>query len=377
VKRSVAPATPAAPDDDVARAARGGEDVASAPAVLEPPASEAPGVRSVHATSSASATVREVSATSADGRRAGEGSVRAALADAAAITRFHILLIGAVAAIVFGWLMTGRYLWAAGGLAGLDWFLIILMNRVTDIDEDRQNGIRGTERVARRRTAITLGSFALLVGSIAATHLVWPSVTPWRIAVQAIGLAYNYRLVPTPRGWSRFKEIYFFKNFGSSVLFVLTCFVYPLAIAADDGVARTLAAAPIVALVLFFIPFELTYEILYDLRDLEGDRALGVPTYPVVHGPRRARQIIDALLAGASAVLLAAVLAGWLGLRELLMLVAPAVQLVLYRRWWARGLTPRDCIVLTHVGTAQLALFLVGTAVWQAAGLPADVYLRW
>jgi hypothetical protein len=57
------------------------------------------------------------------------------------------------------------------------------------------------------------------------------------------------------------------------------------------------------------------------------------------------------------------------------MLVAPAVQFVLYRRWWARGLTPRDCIVLTHVGTAQLVLFLVGTALWLRAGLPVNVYL--
>jgi 4-hydroxybenzoate polyprenyltransferase len=327
---------------------------------------------------SATAASREVSATAASREvSATAGGLAGGLADAAAITRFHILLIGAVAAVVFGWLMTGRYLWAAGGLAGLDWFLINLMNRVTDIDEDRHNGIRGTERVARQRTAITLGSFALLIGSIAATHLAWPSVTPWRVAVQVIGLGYNYRLVPTPRGWSRFKELYFFKNFGSSVLFVLTCFVYPLALAADDGVARTLGWPAIATLVLFFVPFELTYEILYDLRDLDGDRALGVPTYPVVHGPTRARQIIDALLVGASAVLVAGVLAGWLGLRELLMLVAPAVQLVLYRRWWTRGLTPRDCIVLTHVGTAQLVLFLVGTAIWQHAGLPADVYLRW
>lgn len=299
-----------------------------------------------------------------------------ALADAAAITRFHILLIGAVAAIVFGWLMTGEYPWAVGAIAGLDWFLINLMNRVTDLEEDRQNGIRGTERVARRRTAITIGSFALLVGSFVATHLVWPGLTPWRVAVQVIGLAYNYKLVPTPRGWSRFKEIYFFKNFGSSVLFVLTCFVYPLAVAADDGVARIMDAPAIAALILFFIPFELTYEILYDLRDLEGDRAQGVPTYPVVHGVTRSRQIIDGLLLGASVVLLGAVLAGWLGVRELLMLVAPLVQLVLYRRWWARGLTPRDCIVLTHVGTAQLVLFLVGTAIWREAGLPLDVYLR-
>jgi 4-hydroxybenzoate polyprenyltransferase len=310
-----------------------------------------------------------------DASRPTERGLRSALADAAAITRFHILLIGAVAAVVFGWLMTGRYPWAIGAIAGLDWFLINLMNRVTDLDEDRQNGIRGTERVARRKTAITIGSALLLVGSIVATHLVWPALTPWRIAVQLIGLGYNYRLVPTPRGWSRFKEIYFFKNFGSSVLFVLTCFVYPLAVAVDEGVPRVLDAAAIVTLVLFFVPFELTYEILYDLRDLEGDRAQGVPTYPVVHGVARSRQIIDGLLLGASLVLIAGVLAGWLGVRELLMLVAPAVQLVLYRRWWRRGLTPRDCIVLTHVGTAQLVLFLVGTALWREAGLPVNVYL--
>ncbi len=302
--------------------------------------------------------------------------VRGALADAAAITRFHILLIGAVAAVMFGWMMTGRYLWVVGALAGLDWFLINLMNRVTDIDEDLRNGIRGTERVARRRVAITVGSFTLLVGSIVATHLVWPALTPWRIAVQVIGLGYNYKLVPTPRGLSRFKEIYFFKNFGSSVLFVLTGFVYPLALATDLGVPRLLGWPAITVLVLFFIPFELTYEILYDLRDLEGDRAEGVPTYPVVHGVARSVQIIDGLLVGSSVVLLVGIGAGWLGLRELLMLLAPVLQWVIYKRWYRRGLTPRDCIVLTHLGTAQLVLFLVGTAAWQAAGLPANIYLR-
>jgi 4-hydroxybenzoate polyprenyltransferase len=280
-----------------------------------------------------------------------------------------------VAAVVFGWILGGRYLWAVGAIAGLDWFLINLMNRVTDLAEDAKNGIRGTARVARHARAITVGAWALLVGSIALGHLVWPALTPWRIAVQGIGLGYNYPIVPTLRGLTRFKEMYFWKNFGSALLFVLTGFVYPLAILHADGTPRLVSDAAIVALILFFIPFELTYEILYDLRDLEGDRAEGVPTYPVVHGPTVARRIIDGLLLGASAVLMAAVALGELGLRELLMLVAPAVQFVLYRRWWARGLTPRDCIVLTHVGTAQLVLFLVGTALWQRAGLPVNVYL--
>lgn len=364
MKRSAFPATPRAPDDEIDRGANASSVVSSAPGVPRAHAGDEPSPTSAPATSATLSTT----STAARGPWA-------ALADAAAITRFHILLIAAVAALVFGWLMTGRYPWAVAAIAALDWFLINLMNRVTDIDEDRRNGIRGTEQVARRKTAITIGAVALLLGSFVATHLVWPALTPWRAAVQVIGLGYNYRLVPTPRGWSRFKELYFFKNFGSSVLFVLTCFVYPLAVAADEGTPRILDAAAIATLVLFFVPFELTYEILYDLRDLDGDRAEGVPTYPVVHGVARARQIIDGLLLGASAVLLVGVLAGWLGLRELLMLAAPAVQLVLYRRWWARGLTPRDCIVLTHVGTAQLVLFLVGTALWREAGLPVNVYL--
>ncbi len=37
------------------------------------------------------------------------------------------------------------------------------MNRVTDLDEDLANGVQGTERVARRKRAVTVASFALLV----------------------------------------------------------------------------------------------------------------------------------------------------------------------------------------------------------------------
>lgn len=300
------------------------------------------------------------------------GSSSSILADALAIARYHIVLVAMAAVLVFGWLMTGRYHGWLVPIVGLDWFLINLMNRVTDIDEDLGNGIRGTERVARHKRLLTAGSFALMIGSIVGTHLVWPALTPLRVAVQIIGLGYNYDIVPTPRGLSRFKEIYFLKNFGSSVLFVLTCFVYPLAL---EPAARGMSWGAIAALVVFFVPFELTYEILYDLRDLEGDRAEGIPTYPVVHGAHRARQIIDALLALSAAALVVGLAAGALGLREGLMLLAPVSQIAFYRPRVRRGLTPRDCILLTHLGTAQLVLFLIGTALWLRAGLPANVFL--
>ena len=101
----------------------------------------------------------------------------------------------------------------------------------------------------------------------------------------------------------------------------------------------------------------------------------GIPTYPVVHGVENARRIIDALLFFSAAVLAAAFAARAIGVRELLMIAAPIAQLAFYRPRYRRGLTPRDCIVLTHLGTAQLAVFLVGTTLWLRAGLPANVFL--
>ncbi|GAC1353148.1 MAG: hypothetical protein NVS3B20_20280 [Polyangiales bacterium] len=305
---------------------------------------------------------------------AGGPTTRSSLVgDSLAIARYHIVLVAVVASVTFGWLMTGRYLIAIASVVGIDWFLINLLNRITDVSEDLRNGIAGTERVARTKRALTMLAIALGVASFAASHLMWPRLTPWRIAVQLIGLGYNYKIVPTPKGFSRFKEIYFLKNFGSAVLFVLTCFAYP--IVGRPG-PLLLSWPTIVTLVLFFIPFELTYEILYDLRDLEGDRQEKVPTYPVVHGAARARQIIDALLAFSAMVLIIGFFAQTIGLREGLMIAAPITQLAFYRPRFRRGLTAHDCIVLTHLGTAQLALFLVGTALWQRAGLPPNVFLH-
>jgi 4-hydroxybenzoate polyprenyltransferase len=291
--------------------------------------------------------------------------------DALAIARYHIVLVAMVASVVFGWIFTERYLWALSLVVGVDWFLINLMNRITDIDEDLKNGIAGTERVARSKRLFAWGAGALMVGSFVVTHLVWPALTPLRIAVQLIGLGYNYRLVPTPGGLRRFKEIYFFKNFMSAALFVLTCFVYPLV--AAEG-ARVVPLSTVIALALFFVPFELTYEILYDLRDLEGDRAEGIPTFPVIHGPETARRIIDGLLLIAGLVLVLSFVLRIVGARELLMLFAPVAQLVFYRRRLRRGLTAHDCIVLTHLGSAMLGLFLIGTLLWLRAGLPANVF---
>lgn len=299
---------------------------------------------------------------------------RSAWVEVPSILRLHIIGVAVTACLAFGWILTGHHPVAIAILGGVDWCLINLLNRITDLQEDLANGIVGTERVAAHRNLFIGAWLASFLGSFAVSVPLWPELTGWRLLVQLVGLGYSISLVPTPWGRRRFKDLYFFKNFMSAMLFVATVFVYPLTVAPAIVHPGGLAAA--VGLAVFFVPFELTYEILYDMRDLEGDRLAGVPTYPVVHGLERSRQIVDALLVGAAGVMVALLLAGVVGLREGLMLVALVVQWFFYRPRFRRGLTTGDCIALTHLGSAQLVLFLVGTQLWLGAGLPANVFLR-
>jgi len=278
------------------------------------------------------------------------------------------------ACVVFSWLMTGTHMVDIAILGGIDWCLINLLNRITDLKEDLANEIRGTERVAAHQRAFIYGWVVLFFGSFGVSLWLYPELTWLRVVVQLIGLGYSISMVPTLKGLKRFKDLYFFKNFMSAVLFVLTCFIYPLAVAEWQTILPGGYAA-IAILVAFFVPFELTYEILYDMRDLEGDQLAGVPTYPVVHGLHRSRQIIDGLLIGAAVVMAAGLLTGLLGLREGLMLAAPGVQFAFYRPRYTRGMTRADCIWLTHLGTGLLLFYVVGNTVWLAAGLPSNVFV--
>ncbi len=297
------------------------------------------------------------------------------LADIASILRFHIVLIAVVAALAFGWVLTGSYPVAIALLGGVDWLLINLLNRITDLKEDEANGIRGTDVVARHAHTFRVVWCAVFVGSFALGWLLYPALLPYRLLVQLIGVGYSVPIVPTPSGLRRFKDLYLLKNLMSGVLFLLTVFLYPL-VGAGWAVVMPAGAWAVVGLMVFFLAFELSYEVLYDLRDLEGDRLAGVPTFPVAHGPRVARRIVDGLLLAASIALAVAVAASWVGAREALMLVAPIAQWFFYRPRLARGLTSADCVWLTHLGSAQLVLFLVGTQVWLHLGLPANVYLE-
>lgn len=289
------------------------------------------------------------------------------------LVRAHILAIACLAALTFGWLMTGRYLWAAALFCAIDWCVVNLVNRVVDLAEDRVNGIPGTDVVAARGVWLERGCWLLLVGSLAVGHVFWPALTPWRVAFGAIGLAYNYRLLPgwlrrfrpaavlgSP-AWTRFKELYFWKNFSSGVLFLLSTLAYPAVV---GGVQPSIAWLAVV--IGFFLPLEITYEIIYDLRDVPGDTQEGVPTFPVVHGEAVSHGIIWVLLALSAASLVAGATAGVIGLAAFVLVGGTIQQAIYFGARIQKGATAARCTFLTWLGAAQIAAYHA----WIALGLP-------
>lgn len=280
------------------------------------------------------------------------------------VGRFHIVAIAALASLTFGWAFTGRYLWWAPALCALDWFLVNLLNRAVDLREDAANEIEGTEFAARHQGLIR-ALFALgLVGSLALSHGLAPALTPWRVAYHLLGLAYNLRLLP---GGRRLKELYLLKNSASDLGMLITGFAYPLALAGGLGALRAdLSALGLAVFALFFFLFELSYEVVYDLRDVKGDEAEGVMTFAVAHGVQGAGRIAQGLALGSLLVASGGAAAGVLPARLACMAAAPLAQLVLVRRCLARGIGKRDCVRLTWLGALLLGLYHA----WVALELP-------
>jgi 4-hydroxybenzoate polyprenyltransferase len=285
----------------------------------------------------------------------------------ASVSRLHIVAIASLGTFTFGWLFTGRYLWLLAAISALDWFVVNLVNRVVDLPEDRLNAVIGTDFVARHHRGLLAVGLILLLGSLAALHPLAPAILPLRVCFHALGLAYNWPLLP---GRRRIKELYFWKNTASAMGFMLTVFGFPLATAGwgmdPSALAPGIDLWAILATAAFFLPFELSYEVIYDLRDATGDRAAGVRSYPVAHGEAGAVRIIDALMGASALVLALSFSMGVIPWRIFVLIAAPALQFVLYKRLHRRGLTSADCTGMTWLGAGLLLTYHL----WVVAGLP-------
>jgi 4-hydroxybenzoate polyprenyltransferase len=283
----------------------------------------------------------------------------------AAIGRTHITVIAALGAFTFGWLLTGRYLWFLTVVVALDWYLVNLFNRLADLTEDGYNGISGTGFIRGKGRPLLLWGLSLLLSSFVIVHLVYPSLTGPRLAGHLLGAFYNWPVLPGKR---RLKQLYFWKNTASAMGFLITLFAYPLAVSGwgGEGFPPGIGWGSVFVSTLFLLLFELSYEVIYDLRDAKGDALAGIRTYPVVHGERRAVMIVDGLIFSSMAVLALGYLLGQIPWRIFIMIIPPVILWVFYKRALPRGIKPEDCIRITWLGAALMAVYHL----WVLAGLP-------
>lgn len=281
----------------------------------------------------------------------------------ASLLRLHIVAIAIMGTVTFSWLFTGRREWGLALVAGLDWFLVNLLNRVADLPEDQKNRVLGASFSARHGRAIKVTFAIFLLASLPMVHAFEPKILPMRLAYHLLGLLYN---LPLLKGPGRLKRIYLVKNLASATGFLLTVVGYPL-------VARDVTVSPIYVLTFsaFFFCTELAYEVIYDLRDVQGDRAEGIPTFPAVHGERVGR-IVAWSLSGLGALILSAGYAfHCLDWRAFIMVFGPLVQAAyLYLSLRHKGPDERDCVRLTWIGVGLLTAYNL----WVILGLPLDPF---
>jgi 4-hydroxybenzoate polyprenyltransferase len=174
---------------------------------------------------------------------------------------------------------------------GIDYLIITLAvacicqwNRLTDVKEDALNCPDDLKDAQTKSGAIKVFCYAGGTFAILLALLTEPS---WRLAGlvafgAAVGFFYNTPLLPS-RPNLRLKNLFIIKNLSSGAGWSLGLLVFPMlrAHTKPDGLFLT-------AFVYMFA-MVMTYEIMWDMRDVEGDTWAGIRTLPVVLGINNAR----------------------------------------------------------------------------------------
>lgn len=174
---------------------------------------------------------------------------------------------------------------------GIDYLIITLAvacicqwNRLTDVKEDALNCPDDLKDAQTKSGAIKVFCYA---GGTIAILLALFTEPSWKLVGlvafgAAVGYFYNTPLLPS---WPhlRLKNLFIIKNLSSGAGWSLGLLVFPMlrAHTQPDGLFLT-------AFVYMFA-MVVTYEIMWDMRDIEGDALAGIRTLPIVLGINNAR----------------------------------------------------------------------------------------
>jgi 4-hydroxybenzoate polyprenyltransferase len=162
-------------------------------------------------------------------------------------------------------------------------FSVYSLNKLTDMKEDainmpeRLNFIEGRKKLV---LCYSLAAYALSAVLVLADK---PSSLPIILTPIACNALYSSRRIP---GIPRFKDIPVMKNVFVSLSWTLVCTLMPAVHMAN------ISPATIIVVIYFMLIKLFINAVLYDIRDVEGDRENGIKTLPVIIGPKKTVAIL-------------------------------------------------------------------------------------
>ena len=250
-------------------------------------------------------------------------------------------------------------IWGWSGLIGfepqlLDYLIVgagvaavYELNRITDHREDAVNCAGEARLAERHRTGVLLVSLGLGLGALGLALERTPRSPSLLIAgLLLLGVWYSIP-IGARRPATRLKSIPVVKNAAAALGWATAVIVYPALNAPPLVRFRVAAAFLLMALGAFVV------EVIWDLRDVDGDAQGGVTTLAHLLGVPGSRALLQALCLGAALALGAACLAARLSWSWSLVLINAAAFAVLLavlpnRAWRWRPLS--NIVVLVQAG---------------------------
>ena len=213
----------------------------------------------------------------------------ARLTDVVFACRLHVSIF--TLAAVWGWSRM-----VSTSVLSQDYFIapviitcIYLWNRIWDLQEDQVNCPQSTPHFARFRWPILVLAPLIGIGCIGLATSSGPAIAPIiLVIVLLVGFAYSAPMLPGLPG-RRLKEFYIVKNITSALGWIVLVTLYP-ALHAEVALHTGFLLG---AAILFIGVW--TVEIVWDIRDIEGDKKAGVATLPTIIGPVKTSYWIGAL----------------------------------------------------------------------------------
>jgi 4-hydroxybenzoate polyprenyltransferase len=174
---------------------------------------------------------------------------------------------------------------------GIDYLIITLAvacvcqwNRLTDVEEDILNCPSDLKDAQAKRTAIKIfcysgGAISIVLALFTAPT--WPSTVLVTFGA-AIGYFYNTPLLPS-KPHLRLKNMFIIKNLSSGAGWSAGLLIFPMLHANTHPDGRFFTAF------FYMSAMVMTYEIMWDIRDVKGDARANIRTLPVVLGINSAR----------------------------------------------------------------------------------------